>query len=52
MARQYHASLESPLSLKSVRENEKRAYQYEAVSEDGRMSKATAADQVRISLVR
>jgi hypothetical protein len=50
MAPQYHKSLESPLSPKSVREDEKRAYQYEAVSEDDRMSKATAADQVRTSL--
>lgn len=51
MAPQYYTSAESPLSPISVRDGEKRPYQYEVVSEDDRLGKAIAIDKVRIVFI-
>jgi len=39
---------ESPFSPMPVQDYQKRPYQYEVLSEDERLSKASAIDQVRI----
>jgi hypothetical protein len=48
MAPQDYTGAQSPHPPTSVRDDEKRPYQYEAVSGDDRLGKASAIDQVRI----
>ncbi len=51
MAPQDDTNPDSPLSPRSVRNDEKRPYHYEQVSVDDRLSKASVIDQVRVTLL-